>query len=284
MYRIIGSDDKEYGPVSADQVRQWLREGRLNRTSRIKPDGSTEWKAIGALPEFDDAFPPLPGIPPRPGAPTETSGLAIASLVCGVVGILSCITAPVGLVLGFLAHSRIRQSQGRLTGSGLATTGIILSVLALFTSIAIVAALLLPALGKAKQRAQTIHCVNNMKQLALAAKMYAMDNNDMLPSATNWCADLNQYVGSASSVFDCPQADSSQGHYAFNAKLSHISETNITGRVVMLFETEGGWNASGGPEMLMTNSRHGGKIVVGFTDGSVETMTPERAKQLRWEP
>jgi len=47
--------------------------------------------------------------------------------------------------------------------------------------IAILAALLLPALGKAKQRAQTASCLNNMKQLQLSYRMYVDDNNDYLP-------------------------------------------------------------------------------------------------------
>jgi len=47
--------------------------------------------------------------------------------------------------------------------------------------IAILAALLLPALTKAKQKAQSISCMNNTKQITLAWTIYANDNNDMLP-------------------------------------------------------------------------------------------------------
>ena len=46
--------------------------------------------------------------------------------------------------------------------------------------IAILAGLLLPALSKARRRAQTIQCLNNMKQLQLAWHLYADDNNDRL--------------------------------------------------------------------------------------------------------
>jgi prepilin-type processing-associated H-X9-DG protein len=49
------------------------------------------------------------------------------------------------------------------------------------THIAILAALLLPALGRAKQRAQTASCLNNLKQLQLSYRMYVDDNNDFLP-------------------------------------------------------------------------------------------------------
>src|SRR5262249_32320236 len=56
MYRIIGADQKEYGPVSADQVRQWIAEGRASGASMIRPEGVTEWQPLSAFPEFADAL------------------------------------------------------------------------------------------------------------------------------------------------------------------------------------------------------------------------------------
>jgi hypothetical protein len=47
---------------------------------------------------------------------------------------------------------------------------------------AILAGLTLPALAKAKSKAQSIHCVNNLKQMGLAARIYATDHNDTFPS------------------------------------------------------------------------------------------------------
>ena len=52
MYRIIGGDRKEYGPVSADELRRWLSEGRLNSQSMARAEGSSEWKPLAAYPEF----------------------------------------------------------------------------------------------------------------------------------------------------------------------------------------------------------------------------------------
>ncbi len=52
MYKIIGGDQKEYGPVSADDLRQWIHEGRLSAQSLVQSAGSTEWKPLGAFSEF----------------------------------------------------------------------------------------------------------------------------------------------------------------------------------------------------------------------------------------
>lgn len=65
-YTIIGGDQKEYGSISADDVRQWIAEGRLNANSLIKGEGDAEFRALGTFSEFDAAFPAGDSIPPLP--------------------------------------------------------------------------------------------------------------------------------------------------------------------------------------------------------------------------
>src|SRR5258708_18491112 len=57
----------------------------------------------------------------------------------------------------------------------------LIELLVVITIIAILAALLLPALTRAKQKAQSIFCLNNTKQLMTATLMYTGDNNEKLP-------------------------------------------------------------------------------------------------------
>ena len=57
MYKIIGADGKEYGPVSAEQLRQWLNEGRVNQQTRVQVEGSADWQAMGDVPELIPAVP-----------------------------------------------------------------------------------------------------------------------------------------------------------------------------------------------------------------------------------
>jgi len=287
VYHIIGSDQKEYGPVSAQQILQWSAEGRVHRATPARAADDSEWKTLGTLPEFATAFPPPAGLnPPTPTA-TENCGLATAALVCGALGFVTCVTAPVGLVLGFMAHSRIRSSNGRLTGSGLATAGVVLSLIVVLVGLlGFMAGLMLPALARVKQRAQTITCINNAKQIGLGMILFANSNTNQLPSAATWCDSLATRMGSPN-AFLCVNGDASKrSHYSFNARLDGIDMSKIQkpSLTVMIFEIDGGWNVSGGPELMLKSSRHGRQYVVVFADGHVESVNEARLQQLRWDP
>jgi hypothetical protein len=56
MYKILGGDQKQYGPVSTDEVRAWIAEGRLNAQSLAWAEGEADWKPLGTYPEFADAL------------------------------------------------------------------------------------------------------------------------------------------------------------------------------------------------------------------------------------
>jgi uncharacterized membrane protein len=97
MYKIIGADGHEYGPVTVEQVHQWIREGRANAQTRVQPEGSTEWKALGELSEFSASF--SGGGAPPPGAPASAEALAAEiSARSQEIDIASCISRGWNLV------------------------------------------------------------------------------------------------------------------------------------------------------------------------------------------
>jgi hypothetical protein len=64
MYRIIAADGKPYGPVSAEQLRQWIREGRAGGRTQVQTGATTGWQPLASLPEFADVFGTASASPP----------------------------------------------------------------------------------------------------------------------------------------------------------------------------------------------------------------------------
>jgi type II secretory pathway pseudopilin PulG len=287
-YIIIGGDQKEYGPISTDDVREWIAQGRAAAQTKAKVAGATEWKTLADFPEFHDVLknrvPPPLAASESAGTP-KLSGMAVTSLVLGILGMFSCgLTALFGLILGIIAVTKVKNSRGTLTGFGIALAGLVVSAVALMM-IPIFAAMLLPALAAAKQKAQLINCVNNEKDLALAIRIYSGDNKDKFPPATTWCDAIQPETSGNKQWFRCPAVNSpSRCDYAFNTKLDGLDESKVNPQTVELFESDAGWNASGGPELMIDKPRHARTFVVAFVDGSVHQVKESELNTLRWDP
>lgn len=63
MFIIIGGDGKEYGPVTADQIRAWIAAGRASLDTQAKAVGGEEWRRLGDFAEFSapETLPPVVG-------------------------------------------------------------------------------------------------------------------------------------------------------------------------------------------------------------------------------
>jgi hypothetical protein len=193
MYRIIGADGKEYGPVTLEQFRVWITQSRVNPQTQVKAEGSTEWSAAGNVPELNALFaaagsaaaiPPLTPLDPSTALVTgPANGLAITSLVFGILSLICAgIFAGVpAIICGHVARSRAQRMPAVYGGAGFALAGLILGYIGVAVTFLILPAMLLPALAGAKARAQSINCVNNMKQIGLAFKVWALDHNDQFP-------------------------------------------------------------------------------------------------------
>jgi hypothetical protein len=286
-YTIIGSDGKEYGPVSADDLRKWLTEGRVGAPTKVRAEGATEWLLLSQVPEFADAAKRTATAPSplKPlSTPGKTSAMAILSLVLGILGLFTCgATALFGLILGIIAMVKVSNSQGALRGKGVALAGVIVSGVFLLM-VPIFAAMLLPALAAAKQKAMEINCMNNEKQLALAVRIYSTDNANRFPPAATWCDAIQKSVA-MENVFKCPAASAqSRCDYAFNAKLDGLDVSQVNPQTVMIFESDSGWDAHGGPELAAAHRHHAKNSVVTFADGHAEIVPEARLNSLRWDP
>ena len=115
---------------------------------------------------------------------TKTSGLAITSLVLGILsclGLMITIVIPIaGLIFGIIGLNKINNNANRLSGKGIAISGIVTSSISvlLIPIIGILAAMVMPALAKSRAKGLQAQGKNNLKQIGLniTASMYDRAN------------------------------------------------------------------------------------------------------------
>ena len=110
-YKITGADGQQYGPVSAEQIRRWLAENRVNASTSVQAEGSPDWKPLASWPEFaGDIKPPLtppPGAVRPPLAASDSDPRASNKIAAGVCGILLGSLGIHKFILGFTSAGLI---------------------------------------------------------------------------------------------------------------------------------------------------------------------------------
>lgn len=137
MYKIIGADNKEYGPVPLETLKQWIIEGRANARTLVMVEGEQYWRQLSTVPELaallstqQPTAPPPPSYIPPASTPKQNT-MAIASFVCGLLAVFSCCCFGgfpfniLAVAFGIIALYQIKFDQN-YTGKGMAIAGIIL--------------------------------------------------------------------------------------------------------------------------------------------------------------
>ncbi len=297
MYKILGADQKEYGPAPASVIERWIAERRLDAKSQIRRDGEPIWRALSDFPEFAAAL----AAGPRKGAGTTSgssslptgsrprvSGLAISSLVIGLLAPCTAgVAGLVGFILGVVALKQIRKSPGQWKGRGLAWTGLVLSGLFLVVIPPLVVSAIVarhanfrgpgPAFDPAQE------CQDHARQLAEALRRHANDNNDLFPAPATWC-DAIQPAINGLNTYQCPLRGDLRCGYAINTAVAGKTRFETPPDMVLIFEANSGWNGSGVAASVVAPPRHNGLVTVGFVDGTVRQIPSADLAGLRWNP
>ncbi|MGO8674569.1 MAG: DUF4190 domain-containing protein [Limisphaerales bacterium] len=150
MYKLIGADGKEYGPITAEVLRQWIAEGRADARTRVIEDGGTEWKTLAETPELSGLLAAAPpSVLPSTAVPgveePRTNGLAAAGMIMGILAVscaFCCHGLPfnvLGLIFSAIGLSQINQDPAGQRGRGMAIAGLILSIVSIFLAVLLLA-------------------------------------------------------------------------------------------------------------------------------------------------
>lgn len=213
------------------------------------------------------------------GTMQQTSGLAVASLVCGIIGILGAcvwglgaIVAAVAFFLGLGAFFQIKKQPDRVKGKGLAIAGITTGLGGIALSICLWVAVFIPIMRGMKGGLLTfsnqIECQGQMQSLAIALQSYAQnDPKGMYPDS------LNRLIKSGAITpqqLVCPSDDTGAMSYFYVPGYG----VNDDPKQVIVYEH---------PDIHPVDSNSefdfgGGSVI--YADGEVEFVQGEKYKKL----
>ena len=293
---LYSKNGQQQGPVSAAMLKQMADRGQIQPDDFVWKEGMAEWvkasrlKGLFGPPEsaataaVRTQVPPPPPLPvssapyaapaafvPQYAAPygqygqyaqpVTNSGLAIASLVCGL---LFCVPFCSILAIIFGILGIIQTKDGQRGGRGLAIAGLVLGLLSTVLSISV----LLPALTRARGLAKNVVSATYERQISIALSTYCITNRGMYPPDLATLAKTQNlsttiFVNPASNdtPASTPETIESGGHCSYIYVGQKLKQP-VPASLVVLYEKPG-LHGSDGSNVL-------------FGDGHVEFISKAR--------
>ena len=208
---------------------------------------------------------------------TVSLGLAFgALLIAGLTGdfYFGAPAAIIGLVFGIIGLYQSKKNNKKAANSKPSIYGIVINLFLI-----LMAVVFFQDPERTREFARRVVCGANLRHLGAVMHRYANDNNQNYPQVNNWCELLIEYANVPERAFVCPSAAEGRCHYAINPHCGPNSPNDV----VLLFETKGGWNQFGGPEILTFENHKGKGCNVLFNDGSVRFVKPQEVSELKWD-
>jgi hypothetical protein len=123
MYKIIGADGKEYGPVATEQLRQWIADRRANAQTMVQAEGTQGWQPLSSIVEFADALskvssPALASSSNPPGLPPGTATPEIPTYLWQSIVVTICCCPPFGIpAIVYSAQVSSKLAAGDIPGA-----------------------------------------------------------------------------------------------------------------------------------------------------------------------
>ena len=279
----IARNGQRLGPFSLEEVQAKINAAELQRTDLAWADGRADWAplekiaglvwpgppVVPALPAASPAtagYYPYPAVNPRPA-----SGLAVASLISGILSItfvIPFISSIVAIVTGHMARAEIKRANGAVGGDGMAVAGLITGYAGLGLIVAFFGIFLmfgLAVLGGVfanfVPKAIEANALDHGHRVAAACRSYAANHQGAFPDQLD---DLVPQYISDPGVLTC--------------------QFSVRDKIVP-FKYNGGRDSDPGSKVLFysPNSDSTGRHVVGHVNGQVamEPLPPELEKVER---
>jgi hypothetical protein len=123
MYKIIGADGNQYGPVDIAQLQQWARANRVSGQTLVQADGANDWKPLSTYPELAPLVsspPPLPpakSYTPSPLASAEIATYLLPAILCTL---FCCMPLGIPAII-FATQVNSKMAKGDLSGAQVAS-------------------------------------------------------------------------------------------------------------------------------------------------------------------